>query len=385
MGRPNKKILIDASNFFDGGGITHLREITTAFLTLPDIEDIKLIIVGNTFALSQVPDAPSLQKVHHPYLDKNIFYRTYFRRFLLVRSVPDFDILFDPGGGYFDTRVHYVTMSRNMLVFEKKEADRYGFSWMRLRLWLLNKLQTTSINGAQGVIFISQYAKQYISALATIHPIRSTVIHHGASRVFINIPRTQKSITEYSTSKPFKLLYVSIIDVYKHHDNLVSAVAILRQKYPIQLTLIGGYYHPSMTILQKNLFEIKDADQFIYYLGKKNWSELCDLYKDADMFVFPSSCENMPNILIEAMSAGLPIACSDRGPMPEFLKDAGVYFDPEDSQSIAANIETMLLNPGIRANMAKKAYEYASQYDWSVCAKQIIDFLISNIPPKKIK
>ncbi|MFZ1704671.1 MAG: glycosyltransferase family 1 protein [Saprospiraceae bacterium] len=383
MDRSFKKILIDASNLFDGGGITHLWEFTTAFLALPDIEDISLIIVGNTLALSHVPDAPSIQKVHHPYLDKNIFYRTYFRRFLLVRSVPDFDILFDPGGGYFDTRVPYVTMSRNMLVFEKKEADRYGFSWMRLRLWLLNKLQTKSINGALGVIFISQYAKQYISALATIHPKSSTVIHHGASRAFIHLPRTPKSITEYSTTKPFKLLYVSIIDVYKHHDSLVSAVAILSEKYPIQLTLIGGYYPASMTILQKNLSEIKDADQFIYYQGKKNWSELFDLYKDAEMFVFPSSCENMPNILIEAMSAGLPIVCSDRGPMPEFLKDAGLYFDPEDSQSIAVSIETMLLNPGMRANMAQKAYEYASQYNWSVCAKQTIDFLISNIPPKK--
>ena len=54
------------------------------------------------------------------------------------------------------------------------------------------------------------------------------------------------------------------------------------------------------------------------------------LLADANLFVFASSCENMPNTLVEAMAIGLPIACSDRGPMPEVLRDGGVYFDPED-------------------------------------------------------
>ena len=35
----------------------------------------------------------------------------------------------------------------------------------------------------------------------------------------------------------------------------------------------------------------------------------------------------MPNTLVEAMASGLPIACSDRGPMPEVLGDGGVLFD----------------------------------------------------------
>ena len=38
-------------------------------------------------------------------------------------------------------------------------------------------------------------------------------------------------------------------------------------------------------------------------------------------FIFASTCENMPNILIEGMSSGLPILCSNYLPMPEFLKD----------------------------------------------------------------
>jgi len=46
------------------------------------------------------------------------------------------------------------------------------------------------------------------------------------------------------------------------------------------------------------------------------------------------------NILVEAMASGLPIACSNRGPMPEVLGDAGVYFDPEDPHDIARALRT---------------------------------------------
>ena len=47
------------------------------------------------------------------------------------------------------------------------------------------------------------------------------------------------------------------------------------------------------------------------------------------MGIFASSCESSSCVLIENMASGLPIACSNRGPMPEVLKDGGVYFDPE--------------------------------------------------------
>ena len=64
------------------------------------------------------------------------------------------------------------------------------------------------------------------------------------------------------------------------------------------------------------------------------YHELHSEYKDADLGVFASSCENLPIILIEKMASGLPIACSNKGPMPEVLGSAGVYFDPENSYEI---------------------------------------------------
>jgi glycosyltransferase involved in cell wall biosynthesis len=83
----------------------------------------------------------------------------------------------------------------------------------------------------------------------------------------------------------------------------------------------------------------------------------------------------MPNILLETMAAGLPVACSNCGPMPEVLGDAGVYFDPENSQEIALAIKQYLLSPELREDNARKSFELSQQYSWANCAEQTMAFL----------
>ena len=92
------------------------------------------------------------------------------------------------------------------------------------------------------------------------------------------------------------------------------------------------------------------SGEFIKDEGPVPFSKLHVHYNDHDIFVFPSSCENMPNILIEAMASGLPIVCSDRGPMPEVLGDGGSYFNPDSIDSIVNALELTIGNkliPGI--------------------------------------
>jgi glycosyltransferase involved in cell wall biosynthesis len=84
----------------------------------------------------------------------------------------------------------------------------------------------------------------------------------------------------------------------------------------------------------------------------------------------------MPNTLVEAMAAGLPIACSNRGPMPEVLEDGGVYFDPEDPGSIAGAIEDLITDPGKRTRMAARAKELSRQYSWTRCARETFSFIV---------
>ena len=114
---------------------------------------------------------------------------------------------------------------------------------------------------------------------------------------------------------------------------------------------------------------------FITYRGAVPYENLDAIYAAADIGVFASSCENMPNILLEGMAAGLPMACSHMGPMPEVLGDAGIYFDPEDANSIARALRELIESPDLRAQLARAAFDRAQAFSWKRCADETFGFL----------
>lgn len=181
---------------------------------------------------------------------------------------------------------------------------------------------------------------------------------------------------EFSDSRPFRWLYVSIINLYKHQWHLAEAVhRLLLENLPVELDLIGPVYAPAMARLKKQLMRMALLDERVNYLGALPHAALVERYRTANGFVFASSCENLPIILLEAMAAGLPIACSKRGPMPEVLQDAGVYFDPESPENIAKVMKELMLDRKKRAESAAKAFEYSKKYTWERCARQTFSFL----------
>ena len=140
------------------------------------------------------------------------------------------------------------------------------------------------------------------------------------------------------------MVYVSSVHIYKNQCNVIKAVSKLRGLgYPITISIVGKIiYRPYG---KKMLDEIEKQDserEFIEYISNIPYKEMPHKYLQYDGVVFASSCENMPNILIEAMGSGKPIVCSNKGPMPEFLKDGGYYFDPNSVESIITSIKEML-------------------------------------------
>jgi glycosyltransferase involved in cell wall biosynthesis len=75
------------------------------------------------------------------------------------------------------------------------------------------------------------------------------------------------------------------------------------------------------------------------------------------------------------MTAGLPIACSKRGPMPEVLQNAGIYFDPVQPHDIAKAMRTLINSPELRLQLAAQAKERSQAYSWQRCAKETFEFI----------
>ena len=174
----------------------------------------------------------------------------------------------------------------------------------------------------------------------------------------------------------FRILYVSNVDLYKHQWHVVEAVKLIRDKgFDCTLRLLGGGSGLPLKKLNEKVAKCDPDGVFVELLPFVSHEHVVGHLREADVFVFASSCENMPNTLVEAMAAGLPIASSNRGPMPEVLEDAGLYFDPEDSASISACLETLLSDRDLRNRLAHDAENLAKRYSWTVCAQKTHEYL----------
>jgi len=368
------RIGIDASNIRAGGGITHLSEMLGA--ADPDAYGITEVIVWSGKAtLDKLPCRPWLTLAHVPTLDRSMLYRMMWQSTALTGLASKHcDLLFSPGASYAGSFKPLVVMSQNMLPFAPAERGRYKLI-RKLRFIALEQSQTRAFRRASGVVFLTAKSREMILNRIGALKVESVVIPHGVLPAFNCPPREQRAITEYSTERPFRLLYVSTVDLYKHQWHVVEAVAQLRAKgYPVTLDLIGGAYPPALEQLKSVLNRVDPQQTFIRYLGAVPYREVQAHYHNADLFIFASSCENLPNILIEAMSSGLPVTCSNRDPMPHVLGNAGSYFDPENPQQIAETIERMLLDPELRQRCANAGYQESHQYTWKRCADETFSY-----------
>jgi glycosyltransferase involved in cell wall biosynthesis len=371
------RLCIDASTIKAGGGATHLTELLRALDPRSfGFEHILLLAPEST--LRRIEDRPWLDKRSLPVFERHYLARAWwqFKHLGGLAQAEKCDLLLVVGGSFATPFRPVVTMSRNMLPFQLTELMRFGCSGQTVRLLLLRATQSRSFKRADGVIFLTRYAREAVGAVTGPIAGEQVTISHGVDARFVRVPRRARPLAECAPGDPLRLLYVSIVDVYKHQWHVVEAVCALHaQGYPVFLELVGPAYEPALRRLQETLRRCDPEGRVVRYLGPVPYAQLDACYERAEIGIFASSCENLPNILLETMAAGLPIACSNRGPMPEVLGDAGRYFDPEDPRSIAVAILELVRSAELRARLASAASERARGYSWHECAQRTFAFL----------
>lgn len=365
---------IDASRNRSGGAKVHLVGILGS--GDPRAHGISKVHVWSYDALlDALPDAEWLVKHSPAALKGSLLQQVIWQRRRLPAAAREqgCDVLLNTDAGTVCRFRPAVTMSRDMLSYEPGEMRRYGVSQMWLRLLALRYVQAQSLRSAQGALFLTEYAARVIQRITGCLQ-RVAIIPHGVSSAF------RHSVVDrdwpVARSRQIRCLYVSPLDMYKHQWIVVRAIGALRHRgHNVSLVLAGGGAGLPKRLLDEELARTDPNGEFVTLVGFVHPGELPSLLRSVDIFVFASSCENMPNTLVEGMASGLPIACANRGPMPEVLQDGGVYFDPENADSIASAIEELLDNAERRKAMARRAAELSSAYSWERCAAETWAFL----------
>lgn len=379
---------IDVSNI-TAGGLLKSTSLLLAHASLSPFDRI-VLFGGEGHKLESLADGSRVQFVPQPMLSRSgwqshhgsvprqgfrALATQFWRHAILPRQVKQHGItvLFCPNtlSPLGSREFKLVVSQHNMLPFDPAVLQLAPPS-VRHRQTLLGAAHLACLNRSDGVIFLSAYAQSQIVPRMKAPPAKQTVILNGTVRD--DSPRAP----EARPMRRMRLLYVSSIDFYKQHATLLKAIAGLPHfiRDQIELILAGWPHEPYLSEVGQLVQELSLSGQ-VEYKGVLATPDLAAEYRSADIFVFPSLCENCPTALQEAMTHGLPIVASNLGPMPELLQSAGLLVDPRDEVALRTAIQQLVESRVAREELSQAALKRSQAFDVSARCADVYSFLAS--------
>lgn len=151
-----------------------------------------------------------------------------------------------------------------------------------------------------------------------------------------------------------RLVFVGFLYRAKGVHELVQAVAkLLAEGLKVHMTFCG--VGPELPKLQREV-ESLGISRAVDFPGWLERNELAELLRAADIFVLPSYSEGLPNALLEAMAAGLPVVCTSVGAIPDVCAHTGgaYLFEPGDIPALVRGLRLLIEDPYLRSEMGRR-------------------------------
>lgn len=255
-----------------------------------------------------------------------------------------------------------IYANKNLSIYQKLK-----FRFNRLMMIL-------SAKRANIVIFESDYVRKLFVKLFKVDGNKTKVIHHGKSEVIKPVAddwQIEKFRKRFEIEGKY-ILYVSHLHRYKNVMRLIQAFKKIEEEISkdIKLAIVGKIVDKEYYNEIKASIKNYNLENRILFIGEVPHNELSYLYSGCLFLVFPSLCENHSYTLVEALSCGTPIVCSNVTAMPETCGDAALYFNPYDVNDIAMKMLKMIKNTELRQKLSQKAIKKAEtfpSYDEIAC------------------
>ena len=144
----------------------------------------------------------------------------------------------------------------------------------------------------------------------------------------------------------------------------IRAVAQIAPKMPgLRVSIAGsGPQEKELKALASKL----DLDQVIDFIGRLPPEAVAELYRSADLMLNPTTVDNMPNSILEAMASGIPIVTTNVGGIPHVVRDeeTALFVAPGDAEGMAAQVRRVLSEEGLRERLVTNGLTEVRQYAW---------------------
>lgn len=278
-----------------------------------------------------------------------------YSRFCMIKN--DFDLLHPT---YFHPYFLKVLKRPFVITVHDMIYELYPHYFHDTDLTALHKIKV--INAATHIIAISETTKSDLIRLLNVPEEKITVVYHGHS------PIKNQTVPKIDFPDQY-LLFVGGREDYKNFEIFAKGVAKVMEGNPeLRLVCAGGgkfssleeHFLRQIGILHHTL-QYDTTDDLLYWL-----------YKKAKAFVYPSLYEGFGLPILEAFESGCPVILSNTPSFHEVAGDAAVYFDPQNPESIAKEIQSILDHSNLAISMISKGNARLRDFTMEKCIAETI-------------
>jgi glycosyltransferase involved in cell wall biosynthesis len=251
-------------------------------------------------------------------------------------------------------------------VFHDLQHKRHPehFRWFDLPFWRL--LLWLSAHRSRKLIAVSEATRADLLRIYRLPADRVVVIHHGVESAFFELDRAR--------IEPY-VLCVSTLHPHKNLERLIRAYARRRRDYRLVLAGMRGFHTRTLEALIEQL----GMTESVRLTGWLPREELYRLYQRALAFVYPSTFEGFGMPVLEALAAGIPVACSDIPVLREVAGEAALFFDPASEDAIDGALGGIVTDASLRLRLTDAGPAQARGFTWELAARQTFQTLMGEI------
>ncbi|MGJ7548739.1 glycosyltransferase family 4 protein [Pseudomonas alloputida] len=257
--------------------------------------------------------------------------------------------------------------------------DLSPFTWAHCHApQLVNYLQKElrqTLDRADALITDSRFTRQELAdyfawPIERIHavPLASSPEFHPRSATAI-----APALARHGLEPGGYSLFVGTIEPRKNIETLLDAYGrlplALRQRWPLILT---GYQGWRSDAIHSRIAQAQQQG-WARYLGFVASEDLPLLFAGARLFAFPSHYEGFGLPVLEAMSSGVPVVCSNSSSLPEVAGSAALMCAPSDTEALTALLRQGLEDEVWRDQAVVQGLAHAAGFSWERCAQATID------------
>ena len=249
------------------------------------------------------------------------------------------------------------------LIYRLIPESHPGFRSMGMRV-----LVPTAARRANRIIVDAASTVEDLRRFVGVDPSKVDVVPLGIRQSRRPRPMPEPELREWlgAAGRPLVLS----VSAKRTHKNLLRLLGALKLVPPPArpLLILPGYHTAHEEQLRQRADELGIGGD-VRFLGWVSGEELEGLYDASACFVFPSLAEGFGLPVLEAMSRGVPVACSARGSLLEVAGDAALFFDPGSERDIAGALERLLTDTSLAERLRQAGRDQAARFTWQATAE----------------